>query len=125
MLDGYMLEAVALLESAIADRLECRIAFIHENSPDKRFFGTVGRLFRYLKKKELEEPFEAIELYEAGVLWADERNKALHQFAKQAEDSKQTWEDKYEAAALTAETGHKLFRDLDKLIRKLNRTRPG
>ena len=121
MSDGYALEAVALLESVIADRLESRLAFIHENAENKRTYSTIGRLHGQLTTQEPIEPPDAIELYNAIKSWADDRNKALHRFAKHAENCDLTWDQKYENASATAELGRKLFRDLDNMIRRLNR----
>ena len=119
--DGYALEAITLLESLIADRLEARLACIHGQKAEKRQFSTLGCLTQELKGKKAGEPEEALHLYGCVDEWANLRNEALHEFAKLSEGSSKKWETKYKKAQKAAKKGMKLFRDLDKVIRKLNK----
>lgn len=119
--DDYVLEAVTLIESLIADRLESRLAHLHKQDPKKRKFSTIGTLSQELMGKKLAEPEEAREIYESIGLWSKKRNAAIHEFAKLREGSSKKWETKYKEAKSAANNGLTLFRDLDKLVRKLNR----
>ena len=79
---GYALEAITLLESLIADRLESRLASIHDQKAEKRKFSTLGNLTQELKGKESGEPPGAVAIYERVEKWAGLRNEAIHEFAK-------------------------------------------
>lgn len=119
--DGYVLEAITLLESLMADRLEARMASIHQQDPEKRKFSTLGRLVQELTGRKSAESEEAKRIYREVEKWSDGRNKAIHEFAKLQEGSTRTWETKYEEARQTAADGEKLFRDLNRIVTKLNR----
>lgn len=119
--DGYVLEAITLLESLITDRLEARLASIHAQKPEKRKFSTVGKLIQELSGKKVGESDEALAVYVKVAKWADKRNEAIHEFAKLREGSTKKWETKYSEARGAVEEGGKVFRELDKIVRKLNR----
>lgn len=118
---GFMIEAVALLESVIADRLESRYAYINQQEADKRTFRTLKQLTEPLKGKNSSESVEAKSIYMRIESWAEQRNTVLHEFAKHADDSRLTWDCKYARANTTAEHGLALFRELDNLVRRLKR----
>ena len=59
----FFIEAVAIAESLIADRLESRLAHKHEQIEEKRRFSTIGKLAAELNGKKADEPGEARELY--------------------------------------------------------------
>jgi hypothetical protein len=117
----YPLEAIALLESMIADRLEARLACLHQQSPEKRNLSTLGNLTQELSGKKLGESDEAKVIYQEVNDWADRRNEALHEMVKLAEGSEKDWEEKVGEAQATAEKGLTLFRKLDELVRELNK----
>ena len=118
---GFFIEAVAIAESLIADRLESRLAHKHDQSEEKRRFSTVGKLATELNGKKANEPSEAREIYSKIRIWASERNKAIHQIFKLAENEAQYWGNRYAQARQIAETGMELFRNLDKVVSRLNR----
>ncbi len=117
----FPLEAIALLESMMADRLEARLACIHKQALDKRMFSTVGNLTQELCGKKLAESDEAKAVYASVTAWANRRNEALHQMVKLAEGSDEDWVTKVMEAQETAETGLPLFRKLDALVKKLDK----
>lgn len=117
----YPLEAIALLESMIADRLEARLACLHQQSPEKRNLSTLGNLTQELSGDALKESKEAQDLYQKVKEWAHGRNEALHEMVKLAECSEKDWEEKVGEAQATAEKGLTLFRKLDALVRRLNK----
>ncbi|MCB1206326.1 MAG: hypothetical protein KDN18_18845 [Verrucomicrobiae bacterium] len=120
---GYALEAITLLESLIADRLESRLASIHDQKAEKRKFSTLGNLTQELKGKESGEPPGAVAIYERVEKWAGLRNEAIHEFAKLREGSSKKWETKYRKAVKAAKDGIPLFNDLSAEVKKLNRPR--
>ena len=119
--DGYALEAITLLESLIADRLESRLASIHDQKAEKRKFSTLGNLTQELKGKKAGEPKEAVKLFKRVDDWADLRNEAVHEIAKLREGSSKKWETKYKKAVKAAKEGIELFNDLSAEVQKLNR----
>jgi hypothetical protein len=118
---GYYLEAVTLVESLIADRLEARLALCHDQDESKRKFSTLGKLAEELSGKRLAEPASIKPYYEDVIEWADRRNKALHELAKLPENSEKDWDEEYKGVKDTAEEGLKIFRNIDQEIRNLNR----
>lgn len=118
----FYLEAITLTESMIADRLESRVAAIHQQDPDHREFGNLGPLVRKLRSAERAENDACRSLYEQVDHWRSRRNQTLHQLVKHAENDTRTWEDKYLEAEETAKDGFELFRRLDREIAKHNRT---
>lgn len=121
MEEGYALEAICLLESMISDRLEARKAAIHGQKQEKRKFSNLKTLAQELRGKNSNDPEEVKQLYGQVESWVDGRNSAIHEFAKLREGTRKKWETKYKDAIKTAATGLKLFRCLDKHIKKLNK----
>ena len=118
---GFYLEAVALLESMISDRIESRTAQIHHQTKEKREFGNLSNLAKSLSGKDSKEPKEAKVIYEKVVFWAKFRNKTLHQMVKIAEKNEQGWEDRLAEAKQTAIDGESLLTELSSMVTSLNR----
>ena len=121
---GFYLEAITLIESMVADRLEARLAHIHHQIPEKRKFSTLGNLLQELSGEKCNESEASQAIYTQVADWAGDRNRALHELVKLEEGSCQSWSEKYGFAKQTAEDGRALFRRLDALIKKLNNVRP-
>ncbi|MDD2919324.1 hypothetical protein [Rhodoferax sp.] len=117
----YPLESIALLESMMADRLEARLAWLHQQGVNKREFSTLGKLTQELCSALSNESDEAKSVYEAIKAWANRRNEALHQMAKLVEDDPKDWKARLREAQATAEAGVPLFNKVTALVRKLNR----
>jgi hypothetical protein len=117
----YPLESIALLESMIADRLEARLAWLHQQRIDKREFSTLGNLTQELCGARSNESDEAKSVYEGVKAWADRRNEALHQMVKLAEGDPKDWKARLKEAQATAEAGVPLFNRVTALVRKLNK----
>lgn len=117
----FYIEAVAIIESLISDRLESRLACKHGNAVSKRRFSTVGKLATELKGKNSGEASEAREIYSEISLWSTSRNSVIHQLAKLEEGETPDWDARYREARRTTETGMALFRKLDRLVWNLNR----
>ena len=121
---GYPLEAIALLESMIADRLEARRDCISAQETNKRVFDTAYETAEFLAGKKQPESDAAKEIYEAVKAWAPRRNELLHQMVKLAEDEAKAWDARLQEAQSTAKDGLELFRKLDALVKKLNKPKP-
>lgn len=122
---GYALEAIALIESMIADRLESRTAAIHGHMPEKREFSTLVKLAQPLAGKKSNEPDEAKQIFRQVEKWSARRKTALHEMVKLAEGSSADWHARYEIARQDAAEGIAILRKVDNVVAKLNRTSKG
>ena len=117
---GYSIEAVALLEGMISDRLEARLAHKNSQAKDKRKLSTLVTLAEELRGKNSDDPDSAKEVYGRVIVWADDRNNAVHELVKLVENGSETWEMKYSEAKEAAKNGLSLFRDVSKTVASLN-----
>lgn len=117
--DGYYLEAIALQESIIADRLESRLNFLSQSS--NYSFITLDTLVRtFGDNKSIEPNLNLKNLVITQVKnWKEGRNKALHEMAKISDNDLLTWNEKQEKVKTIAEEGLVLFRDVDNMVRSL------
>jgi hypothetical protein len=102
---SFFLEATALIESLICDRLESRIGEL-TNKPVE--FGTLGDLLKKLNSIETDIELKNIMnniLYQ----WAGKRNIVIHQAAKIELGKKKDWNDYLRLAKSTAIEGRKAF----------------
>jgi hypothetical protein len=102
--DGYLLEAITLIESVLTDRLESRAGFLTKKNQG---FSTLGSLTRLLGKLGGEESFQVI-VCEIDQ-WREQRNKALHELAKDEEGLLETWEQKISGLGRIVEAGQQLL----------------
>jgi hypothetical protein len=117
---GFVLEAVTLLESVISDRLEARLEKLGMECEGGGTFWPLTGMANTLAKRS-QDPGEAKAVYARVPIWAKNRNKALHGLGKLAKVQEDGWDQKYAKAQEAAEDGVALFRDLDKVVKKLNR----
>ena len=117
----FPLEAIALLESMMADRLESRLAYIFKQRADKRKFSTIGQLVEELCEKKSTESHEEKAVYGHVKTWGARRNEALHEMVKLAEGNEKDWGAKIQDAQEIAEAGLPLFGILDRQVKKLNK----
>lgn len=110
MENGFYLEAITLMESLIADRLECYLLMNIKESDYS--FSTLERLIRGLRSM-VSTPI-TIESVEA---WKNQRNKLLHEMAKIEDGNFESFDSKYDQAKQCAEDGLLLFREIDKICR--------
>jgi len=112
--NGYFLEAIALLESLIADRLESRLSFVLDKNIGVGFIP-ISKLIKDIKANESQGKIRSIsnDIYS----WTKDRNICIHQVAKIDTNNNKTWGQQMECCKSTAEKGLTLFRKLDKAIR--------
>lgn len=113
----FFLEATALIESLICDRLESRIGELTLKSVE---FGTLGDLLKKLNKIETDVELKTIMnniLYQ----WAGKRNIVIHQAAKIELGKKKDWNVYLLLAETTANEGRKAFDRYNKQLKKLRR----
>lgn len=114
---GYYVEALALMESLICDRMESILNELDQTT--KHSFQTTGRLAGVLKKKNLSTEWNKIisDIYN----WLKVRNHAVHELAKITGDLSITFEKDYAGLKKMAEEGYELFKLLNNYIRKYRR----
>lgn len=111
MAAGYYLEAITIMESLIADRLESYL--IRATSDDRYAFKPLEKLITGLRaSNDASMPISDIEI------WKNARNKALHEMAKIELDQYEDFQTKYYKTKSCAEEGMILFRKIDKVCRK-------
>ena len=96
--DEYYLEAIALLESIISDRLEARIGILTDQKRTG-FISLEGNLRLLFDEKQKcpeakETDSKAIQLYREIDNWRINRNEALHEMMKLDKEDHVGWEGK-------------------------------
>lgn len=110
---GYYLEAIALQESIIADRLESRLKFL--TGTDKYSFKHLEILIKAIKAFESDTRLRDLVVNDVDT-WRDKRNKSLHQMAKIEQTNPLTWGEKLTFVRQVAEEGSMLFREVVKAV---------
>lgn len=114
---NFYLEATALIESLISDRLESRLSELKESNIH---FDTLGNLLNELRK--LEEDTVLIEIMNKQINnWSGERNKTIHQAAKIELNQKKDWNEFLKLAEKTAKNGRKIFDSYNTQLQKIRR----
>lgn len=112
----FFLEATALIESLICDRLESRLGELTK-LPVK--FNTIGNLLRDLNPIETDPILKEIMNTRINT-WSGERNKTIHQAAKIELGKKKDWNEYLTMTEKTAANGREAF---DKYSTQLNKLR--
>lgn len=115
MASGFYIEAIALMESIIADRME---SMSNEISQTSNFsHKTLEKLLCFLlgekQKNEINE--ELYKCLEEIAVWKDARNDAIHEMAKILNEQ---FDSHYDRLEEYADDGYDIFRKLDKAISK-------
>lgn len=115
---SFFLEATALMESLLSDRLESRLGELIKASVS---FDTIGNLLNSLRKVETDTVLKEIMNKQINN-WCGDRNAVIHQAAKIELGKKKEWEDFLKQAEKTAKDGRKIFDAYNKQLNKLRRT---
>lgn len=118
--EGFYLEAVSIIESVIADRMESRIGQLTGKDVE---FGTLSKNRDVLngskKHEKIEFAQELIDLYNKIVsVWAGKRNEALHRIVKISTQEAKDYDEFLEKAKETAVEGRAIFNELKKLMNR-------
>ena len=114
---GFYLEATALMESLISDRLESRLGELVKESIS---FSTIGRLLDRLRP--IESDYELKEMMNKQIgNWCGERNKVIHRAAKIELGKQKDWEEFMNDSRLTAEIGKNISYKYDTILRAVRR----
>jgi hypothetical protein len=110
---GFYLEAIAILESLIADRLESLISIVDKETG----FQTLGSSIKKLKAigSKFDKSFMKFIKNKLNP-WRDNRNKALHEMVKLEANNLHEWEARYAKLEEEIGKGYKIFRRIDKEI---------
>lgn len=112
---GAHIEAVALIESIMSDRLESALSLL---THEQVHASTLGILIsKFDKVSELEPEFRSA-LYE----WNDSRAFVIHQMVKLTNEESSTWLQRIAFARSTAKEGVILLGQLRKVTDKVVRT---
>ena len=115
--EEYYLEAIALLDSLIADRLESRIGELTNKNVQ---FNPLGKLCKDLLR--VENMHAIIEIIEKEIIpWVKTRNISIHESVKIEAGKDKLWEKFCEDKKSSGEDGYKIFRKLDYQILKQRR----
>jgi len=112
---NFYLEATALIESLISDRLESRLGELTK-SPVQ--FNTIGNLLDSLRNIEKDKILLEIMNIDLNS-WCGERNKVIHQAAKIELGKKKDWNLFIKESKATALRGRKLFNSYNMQLKKL------
>lgn len=120
--DGYYLEAITLIESLIADRLE---SYIEKEANQPEGFRTLERNIKvarqHINKSPIPEAQEILPYLEKIKSWSRSRNEMLHQAVKIEEGEDKSWDSTMEKASETVEKGETLFREVSSVIRRIKK----
>ncbi len=119
---GYFIEAIALSESVLSDRLLARYSYLKgfktESRAEKTFHGLLQSL---IKEDHSPDRDRMIQIYEEMFSWKEARNSAVHAMVKLREGGIiESFEERYHQLSGHAEKGMYLVRaflDADKKSR--------
>lgn len=111
---SFFIEATALMESLISDRLESRLGeLIKKPVP----IDTIGNLLYALRKIETDSVLNEIMNKQINI-WCGNRNAVIHQAAKIELGKKKEWIEFIKQAEKTAKDGRKIFDTYNKQLKK-------
>lgn len=118
---GFWIEAIALCESMISDRLESRISHLNNHESEARRHQVLGGLVNRLKSTEKKRGYAALHaLYEEVRLWNAERNRAIHHAVKISDgEAFRKWDERYSELEETARTGSLLVQRLSDELKRI------
>lgn len=112
---GFHLEAIAIIESIVADRLESRLTCVLGRDFSFQHLGSL-----IIKARQVETDQTLRQLVDQDLdIWRKARNKALHEMAKIAVGDATTWQDRVAGLVPISKDGLALLRTIDKRIKEL------
>jgi hypothetical protein len=116
--EGYYLEAISIVESLVADRLESYLPFLFDKDFSFKTLGELIQAIRSDKSGKTDEVLRSLVLNDLDE-WRKDRNKAAHEMVKIEDGKKVSWEERVKINKTVAEIGLELVRKIDNRIRKL------
>ncbi len=111
---GFHIEAVAILESLITDRLESLIAISEKNQIDIGNLGPANKI-NYEAGRISEE------LHLDLKKWAKDRAKVIHEMVKVSNVIDSDWRERMKFARSTSSEGLRLLKKLDLIVKQYKR----
>lgn len=112
---AFYLEAIAVIESIIADRLESRISYL---KGEDYGFKTLGGLI--VEARNSDTDTEILAALDRIDKWRKERNQALHEMVKLEVGTKLTWEQRTERNKQIAIEGYRALVEIYQRVAALN-----
>ena len=113
MREGFYIEAIAIQESVIADRLE----YLLESVYGGRQFRSLGRLLSIVRSKIPEDQLDD-ELLRSVEEWSKRRNAAVHRMVKFSEFHDISWRQRLADCRSAAFDGRRIMRETDAWVRR-------
>lgn len=107
---GYHLEAITLLESLVADRMESRAGYL---TGQNEGFKTLGKLVKIFREHERVDGLRGV--VDRIDRWREQRNAALHEMVKFVQGQFPTWEQQTAGLAVVVREGQECLRAFDVL----------
>jgi len=119
--NGFWIEAVALCESILSDRIEARLSHLGGHEEEARKHKTLGALVRQIKSSDPKNGYEYLHsIYQEVGEWNTARNSAIHRAVKISEGEEfRSWNERYNELEETATNGVDLVRRLSGDLRKI------
>jgi len=114
---GWYLEAIALIESLLTDRLESRLSFLTGSNVA---FQNLGPLTDMIRRHETIEPIKHF-VAETVDGWRRERNSAVHEMLKLEVGEEKEWDDRMRTLRKTAVDGYAALKRLGMLTNTARR----
>jgi hypothetical protein len=113
---GYYCEAITIIESIIADRLESRLSYLKDEDFS---FKNLGGLIK--ESRMLESNPDLLELMNDLDSWREARNKAIHELVK-IESGKElsSWDQRMQEMGQTADEGYRILKLIYGRVADLN-----
>ena len=109
----YYLEAITLMESLIADRLESAIIHYGLRTPENVFL-TLGASINEIKRAEGLLSDDLLSKLDS---WRESRNQALHEMAKIEDGDSAQFNQRYACLKQIAKNGYDLFKSINEETR--------
>jgi hypothetical protein len=116
--EGYYLEAISIVESLVADRLESYLPSLFDKDFNFKTLGELVQAIRSDKSGKTDEVLRSLVLNDLDK-WRKDRNKAAHEMVKIEDGKRVSWKERVKINKTVAETGLELVRKIDNRIRKL------
>lgn len=112
---GFYLEAITLIESMIADRLESRLSSLKGEDYSHK---TLGDLIIRINKDETDETLKNMVVNDLNT-WRQKRNQSLHEMVKIQEGDTSTWQERTAELPEISKEGLVLLRKISQYVQSL------
>lgn len=120
---GFWIEAIALCESIISDRMQARIAHLGDHDEESRKIKSLTTLLSHLRERDSPLKFgKLVAIYDEIRHWNHARNKAIHRAVRISDgDEFQKWDHFYNELEITARGGADICRRVSNEYNRIKR----